>query len=87
MFYGLSKYEESFYADSLLKFAAFAPCTRFGITDEQTWKDTIFKYSKLGIYYEGGVTHQLENIAKICPLIPRNCKQAMKWLIMQPSAV
>ena len=34
MFYGLSKYEESFYAGSLLKFAAFAPCIRFGITDE-----------------------------------------------------
>lgn len=29
MFYGLSKYEEDFYADSLLKFAAFAPCIRF----------------------------------------------------------
>ena len=29
MFYGLSKMEESFYADSLLKFAAFAPCVRF----------------------------------------------------------
>ena len=29
MFYGLSKYEEDFYADNLLKFAAFAPCIRF----------------------------------------------------------
>ena len=57
MFYGLSKYEESFYADSLLKFAAFAPCIRFGITDEQTWKHTIFKYNNLGIYYEGGFAH------------------------------
>ena len=42
MFYGLSKYEESFYADNLLKFLAFAPCTQLGITNRKSWEESIF---------------------------------------------
>lgn len=86
MFYGLSKFEESFYADSLLKFAAFAPCIRFSQTDPKVWKRSIFRYDNLGIYHEGG-RDQIDNIKKICTHIPRNCKQSMEWLIMQPSSV
>ena len=86
MFYGLSKYEESFYADSLLKFTAFAPCIRFAQDSEKVWGRSIFRYDDLGIYAEGG-RFQLGNIAKICTHIPRNCKQAVEWLPMQPSSV
>lgn len=86
MFYGLSKYEEEFYADSLLKFAAFAPCIRFKQDDKKVWERSIFRYDNLGIYHEGGVD-QIENITKICTHIPRNCKQAGEWIIMQPSSV
>ena len=54
MFYGLSKFEESFYADSLLKVATFAPCIRFAADDFKAWNRAIFKYEDLGIYHEGG---------------------------------
>mmetsp|Transcript_12646 Transcript_12646/g.17068 ORF Transcript_12646/g.17068 Transcript_12646/m.17068 type:complete len:94 (+) Transcript_12646:579-860(+) len=86
MFYGLSKLEESFYADNLLKFAAFAPCIRFKQDDEKIYQRSIFKYNDLGIYHEGGA-YQTENINKICTHMPRNCKQALEWIPMQPSSV
>lgn len=55
MFYGLSHLEEEFYADSLLKFAAFAPCIRFdNFSDKKTWERSVFKYEDMGIYHEGG---------------------------------
>jgi len=86
MFYGLSKYEEEFYAGSLLKFAAFAPCIRFALQDKKVWERSIFKYDDLGIYHVGGF-EQIENISKICTHIPRNCKQSIEEIIMQPSSV
>jgi len=86
MFYGLSKYEESFYADNLLKFAAFAPCIRFAQDNKRVWERSIFRYDNLGIYHEGGLD-QIENSKKICTHIPWNCKQSLEWLIMQPSSV
>ena len=63
MFYGLSKYEEEFYADSLLKFAAFAPCIRFAQQDKKVWERSIFKYDDLEIYHFGGLD-QIENVSK-----------------------
>ena len=88
MFYGLSKYEESFYADSLLKYAAFAPCIRFSQSDEKKWKHGAFKYNDMGIYHEGGL-YQLENIKKICTTMPfhGHCKLAIEKILMQPSSV
>ena len=86
MFYGLSKYEEEFYADSLLKFAAFAPCIRFAQQDKKVWERSIFKYDDLEIYHFGGLD-QIENVSKICTNIPRNCMQSIVELIMQPSSV
>lgn len=86
MFYGLSKLEESFYADSLLKFAAFAPCIRFAMDEKKVWERSVFKYDDLDIYSEGG-KNQIGNAAKICTHLPRNCKQALEWLPMQPSSV
>ena len=81
MFYGLAKYEESFYADSLLKFTAFAPCQWFKQDDKKVWNRSIFRYDKLGIYVEGG-RYQLDNIEKICTHIPWNCHQAVEWIPM-----
>ena len=81
MFYGLSKFEESFYADSLLKFAAFAPCIRFAQDKKHVWERSIFKYKDLGIYHEGG-TAQPGNVEKICTHMPLNCKQSIEWLAM-----
>ena len=89
MFYGLSKFEEDFYADSLLKFAAFAPCIRFdNFADEKIWEHSVFKYEGMGIYHEGGA-YQLENLKKICTHMPlhSHCQHAARWIIAQPSSV
>ena len=86
MFYGLAKYEEEFYADSLLKFAAFAPCIRFAQDKKRVWERSIFRYDNLGIYHEGGLD-QWHNVKKICTHIPWNCKQALEWMPLQPSSV
>lgn len=89
MFYGLSTLEEEFYADSLLKFAAFAPCIRFAedkYGDARLWKRSQFKYEPMGIYHEGGL-YQFQNLEKICTQMPLHCKDAARWIIAQPSSV
>ena len=86
MFYGLSKFEESFYADNLLKFGAFAPCIRFKADSEKYWKRTEFRYAGMGIYHEGG-PYQVGNIEKICTHMPWNCKLTAEKIMMQPSSI
>ena len=89
MFYGLSTLEEEFYADSLLKFGALAPCIRFArekYGNPRLWKRSQFKYEGMGIYHEGG-PYQFKNLEKICPAMPLHCKDAARWLIAQPSSV
>lgn len=73
MFYGLSKYEEDFYASRLLKFVAFAPCIRFKQDDKKVWKRGEFRFNDLGIYHEGG-PYELEDMEKICTHMPMHCK-------------
>ena len=56
MFYRLSTLEEKFYADSMLKFAAFDPRIRLNqdkYCDQKLWKRSQFKYEPMGIYHEG----------------------------------
>ena len=51
MFYGLVHLEEEFFADSLYKFVAMAPCTicpRDG--SEKYWDKTLFAIPSVGVY-------------------------------------
>ena len=87
MFYGLSKYEESFYADNLLKFAAFAPCTLLGVKDRKEWEHSIFQYDDQFIFFEGG-DEQYHNAGKICgDMDNTNCYYANLWLTLQPTSL
>ena len=85
MFYGLSKFEEDFYGESLYKFAAFAPCIRFKQDSKRGWERGPFKFDDLGIYHEGGL-YEFENLYKICTNMPLHCRDQFPWLIMQPSS-
>ena len=70
MFYGLSKLEEEFYADSLAKAVMFAPCT---ILEESVGyapnydfaEDGIFQYQNLGINSINGLSWQ-EDLTRLC---------------------
>ena len=87
MFYGLSKLEESFYADNLLKFAAFAPCTLLSYSDRKLWEESIFLYDDRYIYFEGG-DDQYINAGKICGKMDNtNCYYANLWLTLQPTSL
>ena len=85
MFYGLSKYEEDFYADRLLKFVAFAPCIRFEQDDPKVWKRGFFRFDDLGIYHEGGI-YEIENIEKICTHMPTHCKKQLSKIFAAPAS-
>ena len=65
MFYGLSKMEEEFYADSLIKAVMLAPCT---ILETQSFDyniDGLFRYQDLGVYNINGPNWQ-ENLPDLC---------------------
>lgn len=51
MFYALAHLEETFLADSLLKFVAFAPCTLFetGGVPESYYASTIYRFPSIGV--------------------------------------
>ena len=51
MFYGLAHREEEFFADSLYKFVAMAPCTICPVDGpESYWDDTLFAIPSIGVY-------------------------------------
>ena len=51
MFYGLVHKEEEFFADSLYKFVAMAPCTIAPEAGpESYWDETLFSISSVGVY-------------------------------------
>lgn len=67
MFYGLAHREEEFFASSVHKFLAMAPCAVAEArgTPESYYTDNLFQYPSIGVYSLGGSNWEV-NAAKVC---------------------
>ena len=70
MFYGLSKLEEEFYVESLMKAVMFAPCTileeTIGYAPSFDYAQKgLFQYQELGVYNINGPDWE-ENLNYLC---------------------
>lgn len=68
MFYGLAHREEEFFAESIHKFLAMAPCTvaeTEADVPESYFTDNLFQYPSIGVYWLGGTNYE-ENATKVC---------------------
>ena len=67
MFYGLSRLEEEFYADSLYKFIAMAPCTLAAtIGPESDYEESLYRAPDIGVYSLYGGPNWESNYNKLC---------------------
>ena len=81
MFYALAHVEESFLADNLYKFVAFAPCTICPMANTESYYDnTLFSFPSVGVYDMYGPNWPAEHQTICSELSKEACKyQRCPW--------